>query len=257
MVDVVGLHGGEVFGRAAREAVVGAEVLVGADRHLAAVAAATAEPAPRRTPRSGRPPGPLESPEPPGRASGSWWPAPWPPCSTRWPSGPPPGGGSASCPRAIPASSASSGSWPNDSVPSSSPSTPHPRRWPWPPPGWASPGTTPWSSRPTAAPLADAVAETVRHPKAAVLTSPSAPPEALGRALRQAGAPASARWRSAPIWAKPVSGSSAPISAAWPPAASPDCRWSCSGAVRTHPTRPAGRRCHGAARRRSSTTGRG
>ena len=94
------------------------------------------------------------------------------------------------------------------------------RRWPSPSPGSGSPGTTPWSCRPTAGPGRRRAAVTTLRagapaggaPKVAVLTAPDTPPQVLGRALVEAGcgprtvAVASTSAATVSRWCAPTSG---------------------------------------------------
>ena len=163
VVDVVGLHGGVVFGRAAREAVVGAEVLVGADRHLAAVAAATAEPVTTAATTAGAA-GTLE-PGAAGRASGSWWPVPGPVLDTV-------AERAAAGQRVCVLASGDPGFFGIVRLPRRAPSVPE-RLAVHPAPSSVAlafarlglPGTTPSSSRPTAGPWPTPWPRRVRHPE--------------------------------------------------------------------------------------------
>jgi precorrin-6Y C5,15-methyltransferase (decarboxylating) len=161
---VVGVHGGEVFGAAARRAVAGADVLVGSDRHLAALGA----PAPHteRVALAGALAPVLET------------------VAER----------AAAGRRVCVVSSGDPGFFgivrllagrlgPDRLVVHPAPSSVALA---------AARIGTPWDDAVVVSahgrPLPEAAAEAVRHAKVAVLTSPSSPPEALGRALRAAGA---------------------------------------------------------------------
>ncbi len=120
-------------------------------------------------------------------------------------------------------------------------------------PAWACRGTTPSVISAHGRPLADAARRAVRHPKAAVLVAPDAPPEALGRELRALGAP----HRRAAVCARlgnPTNASTSSPSSSSPPAPSTRCRSSSSSTATGWRTR---RRSSGGAPSSASRPGTG